>query len=728
MNGDNLTTPPPEHNPGDDPSRSPGRSGERTLFDGRYRLHGFLGRGSAGEVYDASDTALDGTRVALKLFTAQGAAAISEARLQREARVLFSLSHPNIVRALAVGRGVTEDGMDAPYLVLELLHGRSLYAELREGPLPPERSLPVLAQLASALAYLHGQGVIHRDLKPSNIVLAEDGTVTLLDFGIARADDPHGSLRSISDVGTVPYLAPELYNGAAATPQSDVYAFGLLALELSAGISMDGQVVGHHHRAARLLERAVNLPGWLLPVVRRCVARNPFDRFADGGELQRALLRAQALDARPHVIGRLVRRRVRRSSQRSVAGTIVTTVIASLFISCLGWNTGPGWVIRDVFGPHGHANLRYLTGQPLVRAGERRLSDEEREQLFCECLEKGDEYGALILVREGTTKCSAYPGYNALKLAARNGMTGVVKELLAQGVDPDEDLLRQSAASMALGNNQLRTFRLLRAVGHGEYCALDAARLTHACDPDFLLEFLRAGGTFGDGLHGCVGAPSESTLAETILDIGCRHSMEIVLRHGSFNPEAIRKIGGEPLLSSLAYYGAAERIAVLLRYKVNPQLPGPYTTDAIHNAIATPVGALGTIRMLLDSGQVVLARRTHRRQSYAYTAVLQNNPDALALLLRSPADAISADVDGTTPLDVAVDPMLRTSEPELMPRWQFQNPFGDEEGMSVQLAALLLVAGADPARVSPDGLSAIERARRSGCARCVELFERARFR
>jgi eukaryotic-like serine/threonine-protein kinase len=152
---------------------------------GPYELTTQIGAGGMGEVYKARDTRLDRT-VAVKVLPASAAADPDRrARLEREARAISSLNHPNICALFDVGN---QDGVE--YLVMEFLEGESLARRVTKGPLPLEQVLRVGIDIASALERAHRQGIVHRDLKPANVKLREDGTVKVLDFGLAKALDP----------------------------------------------------------------------------------------------------------------------------------------------------------------------------------------------------------------------------------------------------------------------------------------------------------------------------------------------------------------------------------------------------------------------------------------------------------------------------------------------------------------------------------------------------------
>lgn len=194
------------------------------LFVGRYRLGPVLGRGGAAAVHQALDERLM-RQVAIKMFR-QDADPDLIRRFEAEARLLARLHHPGLVEIYDFGR--TAQG---PYLVLELLPGPPLSNFLCSGPRPLAETLRTGVDLATTLAYVHGEGVVHRDVKPSNILLGQDGRPRLADFGISRAVDTAGSTRTGMVMGTAAYLAPEQVQGQGAGPKADVYALGLVLIE-----------------------------------------------------------------------------------------------------------------------------------------------------------------------------------------------------------------------------------------------------------------------------------------------------------------------------------------------------------------------------------------------------------------------------------------------------------------------------------------------------------------
>ena len=211
------------------PSAAPG-----TSIAGRYELIRQLGRGGMGEVHLCRDTRLN-REVALKRLLSDGGmhtAALE--RFRREANAIAQLSHPNIVHLYDFG-----DDASGPYIVMELLSGSDLQVWVREhGKLASPEVLRIARQICQGLAYAHARGVVHRDLKPSNLFRLPDGSIKLLDFGLARDEDNTQMSLSGVGMGTLDYAAPEQREDASkADARSDLYSLGATLYYLATGKS-----------------------------------------------------------------------------------------------------------------------------------------------------------------------------------------------------------------------------------------------------------------------------------------------------------------------------------------------------------------------------------------------------------------------------------------------------------------------------------------------------------
>src|SRR5471032_2446839 len=210
---------------------------------GSYEIVAPLGAGGMGEVYRARDAKLN-RDVAIKvLLPAVANDPDRLARFSREAQVLASLNHPNIAHI----HGLEEtDGVTA--LVLELVEGEDLAQRIARGPVPLDEALPIARQIADALEAAHEQGIIHRDLKPANIKVRPDGTVKVLDFGLAKVlsgdapvDPAHSPTMAPADtgvgmvLGTAAYMSPEQARGRVVDKRTDIWAFGCVLFEMLTG-------------------------------------------------------------------------------------------------------------------------------------------------------------------------------------------------------------------------------------------------------------------------------------------------------------------------------------------------------------------------------------------------------------------------------------------------------------------------------------------------------------
>ena len=219
---------------------------------GHHDVTALIGAGGMGQVWQATDTQL-GRQVALKILPDAFAADPERlARFTREAQILASLNHPNI----AAIHGIEEDEADGVRaLVLELVEGPTLADRITQGPIPIDEALPIAKQIAEALEAAHERGVIHRDLKPANIKVKADGTVKVLDFGLAKALAGDASASDLANsptvtamatqsgviLGTAAYMSPEQARGKPIDKRTDVWAFGCVLYEILAGRRVFGQ-------------------------------------------------------------------------------------------------------------------------------------------------------------------------------------------------------------------------------------------------------------------------------------------------------------------------------------------------------------------------------------------------------------------------------------------------------------------------------------------------------
>jgi serine/threonine-protein kinase len=279
------------------------------VLDGRYHVLSHLADGGMATVYVALDQRLD-REVALKVMRADLAKDESfVSRFRREARSAARLSHPNVVAVFDQGE---DDGQ--VFLTMELVNGLTLRQVMQaEGPLTPRAALDIIDPVLQALGAAHSAGLIHRDVKPENVILREDGTVKVADFGLARAISTSTSTAQTGVLlGTVAYLSPEQVERGVADARSDVYAAGLLLFEMLAGSKAfigDSPIhVAYQHVHSDVpvpSSRVSTVPQELDKLVARASARNPDDRPRDANDLlaevraSRQSLSPAELDLRP---------------------------------------------------------------------------------------------------------------------------------------------------------------------------------------------------------------------------------------------------------------------------------------------------------------------------------------------------------------------------------------------------------------------------------------------
>jgi Tol biopolymer transport system component len=284
---------------------------------GPYRIECFLAAGGMGEVYRAHDTRL-GREVALKILPESFTHDRERlARFRREAHVLAALNHPHIAAIYGL-----EEANGRRFLVLELVDGETLADRLARGRLPVDEVLAVATQIAEALEAAHEKGITHRDLKPANIALTTDGTVKVLDFGLAKATEIEGGPsvdRTTSPtitspammtgvgvlLGTAAYMSPEQAKGKAADKRSDVWAFGCVLYEMLTGTrAFEGEDVSDTLAAVLRGEPdwaavPAGVPRYVRTLARRCLEKNRTARIADMAAARFVLAHGATIEGTP---------------------------------------------------------------------------------------------------------------------------------------------------------------------------------------------------------------------------------------------------------------------------------------------------------------------------------------------------------------------------------------------------------------------------------------------
>jgi serine/threonine-protein kinase len=335
------------------------------IVGGHLRIVALIGRGGMGEVYRAHDTTL-GRDVAVKVLPPAMADTAAHhdrvARFMREAQVLASVNHPNIA---AIHGLEMSDGVHA--LILELVEGPTLAECIAAGPIAVDEAVAAARQIAEALEAAHERGVVHRDLKPANIKLRPDGTVKLLDFGLAKMrepEDPSGNIAPASStlthpsllqrgmvLGTPAYLSPEQARGEEAGRRSDIWAFGAVLYEmLTRERAFGGQTVSD--TIAAVLRQEINwaavdtsTPDALRRLISRCLDRDIRRRLRDIGEARIALEDLAATRVSPAAPSRLPPP-IPRPRWRRILIPAVAAGISGVAAAAMVWDRGPAAIAR----------------------------------------------------------------------------------------------------------------------------------------------------------------------------------------------------------------------------------------------------------------------------------------------------------------------------------------------------------------------------------------------
>ncbi|MGB6133291.1 MAG: protein kinase [Acidobacteriaceae bacterium] len=321
---------------------------------GHYEILSVLGVGGMGEVYRAHDSRL-GRDVAIKVLQEEGAASADQrSRFEREARAVAALNHPNIVAVYDVG---VEAGRQ--YIVSELIEGEPLRSRLTGKPVAPRKMLDIAAQVADGLAAAHSAGIVHRDLKPENIMLAREGRVKILDFGLARHTPAPGALGSGLDaasateatrhlthpgavMGTANYMSPEQAAGKAVDYRTDQFSFGLILYEMASGKRAFACASAVETMAAIVREDPPpieeKLPAPLKWIIDRCLAKEPEQRYESTRDLARDLCSLRDHFSEAYTSGSLApiaeqKKRRRWNLPAAIAAScLITALLAALLL------------------------------------------------------------------------------------------------------------------------------------------------------------------------------------------------------------------------------------------------------------------------------------------------------------------------------------------------------------------------------------------------------------
>jgi eukaryotic-like serine/threonine-protein kinase len=295
-------------------------------LDGRYRLIEQLGAGGFGQVWKAHDPKVD-RLVAVKILTGDGGRDV--ARFAREASVAGGLSHPNIVTVHDFGSSL-HDGHSLAYMVMELLDGEPLSAELASGRLTLPETVRIAVCVGDALQAAHDAGLVHRDIKPSNVMVLSD-TAKVVDFGITKGSEVRHDITATGVlIGTPAYMAPECFSGDFEF-RSDLYSLGCVLFEMVVGRRPFEGTSWHlvhqhvHEQPARLSSLRHDVPPELDDLVARLLAKDPAHRPSCGQEVADVLERIgeQSLGAQSPIRGRDLTSEVTLSQDEAAFGGII---------------------------------------------------------------------------------------------------------------------------------------------------------------------------------------------------------------------------------------------------------------------------------------------------------------------------------------------------------------------------------------------------------------------
>lgn len=347
------------------------------MIKGRYMILSRLGEGGMADVYLAMDTLLN-REVAIKVLRGELATdAVSLLRFKREANAVSMLNHRNIVEIFDVGE---EEGKH--FIVMELVRGKTLKQLISQrGAMDKEEAMVIMKQLIAAVAEAHRNNIIHRDIKPQNVLVKDDGTVKITDFGIALAQDAMQLTQTDAVMGSVHYLAPECARGEAASNQSDVYSLGIVLYELLRGeVPFTGdapvQIAIKHMREEVPSIREFNptLPQSLENIIIRATAKNKNLRYASVNDMGDDLMTCLS-DARkkePRIVladddndsSTIVIDQVSAAQPVAEVKSPVATILAALGIS--GVIIALAFAVFSMFSPgpidDRYANVPDLTG------------------------------------------------------------------------------------------------------------------------------------------------------------------------------------------------------------------------------------------------------------------------------------------------------------------------------------------------------------------------------
>ena len=460
-----------------------------------YRIISTLGIGGMGEVYRAEDTKL-GRRVALKLLPKAMAENPERLeRFQREAKVVASINHPNIVTIYSVEEA---DGLQ--FLTMELVEGEDLEVSLPAEGFPLPKTFEIAIPLADALVAAHEKGIVHRDLKPANVMVTGDGRVKVLDFGLAKlglespvplGDHDETALAPTSStltgdgtiMGTAPYMAPEQLEGLPVDHRADIFSFGVLLYEMASGrrpfegtssIAMASSILRDTPRPISEIKQ--NLPRHFGRIIDTCLEKSPEQRFQSAKDLRNALqsLRRETesgLSSEIHSeLAAQAEPAIPESSRRSMKGVAIGAAVVIALIAAFFLMRSSGLLDGGTTGP----------SQPQMSSEARLLLEQSRKYS-----QDGATLAKLELAEQTLRRAFALEPNNPFLQAELAHLLAIMQEEYPQSERRDEALEladKALAANPALAHAWLAKGELSMLEGDGE-AAAEAAQQATAVDP-----------------------------------------------------------------------------------------------------------------------------------------------------------------------------------------------------------------------------------------------------
>jgi eukaryotic-like serine/threonine-protein kinase len=549
---------------------------------GPYELTGALGAGGMGQVYRARDTRLE-RNVAIKLLADANDPGAPD-RLLREARSASALNHPNVCTLHEIG-----DADGTPFIVMELVEGEPLDRRIAGSGLSLPAVLRIGAQIADGLAHAHARGIVHRDLKSANVAITSDGRPKILDFGIARqlatshlaeATQSIATLTADNEIaGTLPYMAPELLEGRPANPRSDLWALGVMLVEMATGARPFRGETGLALSTAILRDPPqlpASTPEALAAIVRKLLEKNPADRYGSAVDV--------AAD-----LGRLGEADGMTAEKRVPGGAAFRWVVAAALVAVLSLGTA-WWSLasRRSNGALAPASINSIAVLPLDNlsgsADQQYFADGMTEALISH-LSAIDDLRVISRTSVMQFKNTTQPlGAIAAALKVDAVVEGAVMRtadhvrITARLIDArtERPVWRgeyEKPLSDAIGLQREVAAMIGREI-RGELTTADTARLARHTDVDPQAYQLYLQGRFNWNLRG----KSDLTRAAALFEDAIHRDPDFAPAHAGVADVYVLLGDFRDMLPAEAYARAREAVDTALR--LDPTLPEAHTTRA----------------------------------------------------------------------------------------------------------------------------------------------------